>query len=99
MHVDLMELDMRPDGMYLFIKPTYGEGDGHWVRISSSYSAPARVSDPRTGGAYGLLVKFFDEQGRLKETIVPATAFHGSARDVCSLLADLGMYIDRDKQN
>ena len=66
---------MRDDGLYVWEQSIEGHGEGEWVRVSDSFNTPARVSDPRTGGAYGLWLEFSDEQRREKRTVIPAAMF------------------------
>jgi uncharacterized protein (DUF927 family) len=88
---------MRADGLYVD-EETYEEGRKVMipVRISDPFEAAARVSDPRTGAAYGLWVTFRDEQQRDKQTVIPAASLHGPTRDICARLADLGLHIQRE---
>jgi uncharacterized protein (DUF927 family) len=87
---------MWDDGLYVFERDL-GD-DGMWVRISSGFQVPACVSDPKTGGAYGLWVTFVDEQGRTKELVMPTSTLHGNPPDICAELGDQGLFIDRNYQ-
>src|ERR1039458_6190782 len=90
-------LDMREDGLYTYVEGHSGEPGG-WVRIADPFRAPARVSDPRNGASYGLLLEFRDERARPKELVIPASMLQDPPRTVCSMLADQGLYIDRKHQ-
>jgi putative DNA primase/helicase len=92
-------VEMRDDGLYAEVEiQENGKAVDIQVRIADHFLTPARVSDPHSGGGYGLLVEFQDERGRAKRTVIPAADFHGSPRDVCSRLSSLGLFIDRDYQ-
>ncbi len=93
-----MIFDMRGDDLHFFIESRDDKHPGDWLRIADYFETPARVSDPRTGGAYGLRIEFTDERGREKTTVVSASAFFSHPRETCSMLSDLGMYIDREHQ-
>src|SRR5580658_159163 len=93
-------IEMRELGLHQLVewKDKNGKDQAEWVRITDHFETSARVSDPHSGGAYGLLVEFEDERGRQKQVIIPATDFHGHPRDICSKLSEQGLYIDRDHQ-
>ena len=93
-----MPPEMRTDGLHTYIEGRNGE-EGGWIRIADPFATPARVSDPRTGGAYGLRIEFADEQRRDKATVIPAAAFHGNPREICATLGALGLYINREYQD
>src|SRR4051812_13818375 len=96
----MRRFDMRHDGLYVYEPPDHRQStDGEWFKISDPFRTPALVSDPGTERSYALWLEFEDEQSRPKQTLISASMLHGSSRDVCSRLGDLGLHISRDYQD